>query len=604
MGVVLPDKLAFVLDLIGVNWPNVDEDDYREMAKSLRGFATDVDAGRGDSNVALNRLISTNRGEMTQAIEGHVRKLNGKHLHNLAEAGRLLAGGLDAAAVVVAGAKGAAIVQLGILAAEVATAQAAAPFTLGLSELGALGGVAVTRTVVKRILKGAAEAAVQEVMSVVTGPVFAALDSMTTDLVVQVVSDGLGAQDGINLKQTLQAGKDNLKIASAGGAGGAGGAYGGGGGGGLILASADGSGGGGGDLVFDEYEHNTFTGKVHEHSKHLDEKGGKHLHASLHHFGRTRGRGSLAKAIEEVTEKAMKSLGDAHGQLKKHLNDVGDGLSEAGKAQKKHDKHVQDSMDGVKNRHPDQKTAHGSGGGSGHGGNGSGGSGGQGNGSSGDGDRGRPMDPSPDWHGRTAKETRHHRGEPLDVAHLSPEQQSKELSRESKDLADKATESVQWPGGQVPPGKAKMPSGCAGAFLHNGVITSHTSFQQKKVSQDLPEDKRAIARAAQTPDVHPVLGKMYDDVLNSGGPTGVGHGKCAEMSLVSDRLHQMDPTGKSIRTPEDARKVLEGGIMETRVIGKQRHPDTGEVLTHGMHQPACMSCRQVLPKLGIIGRSG
>ncbi|MGI5340400.1 hypothetical protein ACQEVS_24880 [Streptomyces sp. CA-181903] len=342
-----------MFDLIGVNWPNVDEDDYREMAKSLRSFATDVDAGRGDSNVALNRLISTNRGEMTEAIEGHVRKLNGKHLHNLAEAGRLLAGGLDSAAVVVAGAKGAAIVQLGILAAEVASAQAAAPFTLGLSELGALGGVAVTRTVVKRILKGAAEAAVQEVMSVVTGPVFAALDSMTTDLVVQVVSDGLGAQDGINLKQTLQAGKDNLKIASAGGGGGAGG--------GLVLASAGGDGGGGGDLVFDEHEHNTFTGKVHEHSKHLDEKGGKHLHASRHHFGRTRGRGSLAKAIEEVTEKAMKSLGDAHGQLKKHLNDVGDGLSEAGKAQKKHDKHVQDTMDGVKNRHPDQKPANGSG---------------------------------------------------------------------------------------------------------------------------------------------------------------------------------------------------------------------------------------------------
>ncbi|GAA2925688.1 hypothetical protein GCM10020221_22040 [Streptomyces thioluteus] len=390
MGVVLPDKLVFVLDLIGVNWPNVDEDDYRDMAKSLRSFADDVDTGRGDSNVALNRLLSTNRGEMTEAIEAHVKKLNGKHLHNLAEGGRLLAGGLDAAAVVVAGAKGAAIFQLGLLATEVATAQAAAPFTLGLSELGALGGVAITRTVVKRILKGAAEAAAQEVLSVVTGPVFAALDSMATDLVVQVVSEGLGAQDGIDLKQTVQAGKDNLKIAGAGG------------GGGLILASAGGGGGGSGDLVFDEHEHNTFTGKVHDHSKHLDEKGGKHLGSTRHHFSRTRGRGSLAKAIEEVAEKAMKSLDKAQGELTKHLDDVGKGLTEAGKGQKKHDQHVEGGMKGVKHHGSDQKPADASGGGGG--GKDGGGSGSSGHGGGSSAEAGRPSRWTPSRNGTVTRE--------------------------------------------------------------------------------------------------------------------------------------------------------------------------------------------------------
>ncbi|WP_249375349.1 putative adhesin [Streptomyces sp. I05A-00742] len=338
MGVVLPDKLAFVLDLIGVSWPNVDEDDYRDMARSLRGFADDVDTGRGNAQVALNRLLSTNRGQMTEAIDAHVRKLNGKHLHNLAEGGRLLAGGLDAAAVVVAGAKGAAVVQLGILAAEVAAAQAAAPFTLGLSELGAVAGVATTRTVVKRLLKEAAEAAAQEVLSVVTGPVFASLDAMATDLVVQVVSDGLGAQNGVDLEQTAQAGRQHLRPASAQGAGGADGR-------GLVLAGAGGGGGGGnGDLVFDEHEHNTFTGSVHDHSRHLGEKGGRHLGTTRHHFNRTRGGGSLARAIEEAVEKAMRSLGTAHGELKKHLDDVGKGLAEAGRAQKKQDRHIRDTF--------------------------------------------------------------------------------------------------------------------------------------------------------------------------------------------------------------------------------------------------------------------
>ncbi|WP_053161251.1 YwqJ-related putative deaminase [Streptomyces caatingaensis] len=583
MGVVLPDKLAFVLDLIGVNWPNVDEDDYRDMATALRGFADDVDAGRGDSNVALNRLISTNRGEMTSAIEAHVKKLNGKHLHNLAEGGRLLAGGLDAAAVVVAGAKGAAIVQLGILAGEVAAAQAAAPVTLGLSELGALGGVAVTRTVVKRILKEAAEAAAQEVLSVVTGPVFAALDSMATDLVVQVVSDGLGAQDGIDLKQTLQAGKDNLKIASAGGDGG------------LILASAGGPDGSNGDLVFDEHEHNTFTGAVHDHRKHLHEKGGQHLHTTRHHFNRTRGRGSLAKAIEEVAEKAMKSLDKAQTELTKHLDDVGKGLAEAGKGQKKHDQHVEGGMKGVKHHGSDQRPADASGGGSGgKGGSGSGGSG-HGGRSSGGGGQAKPLDPQPNWHGYTGNETRHHRGDALDVSHLSADRQRHELGRETRRLADKAVEKVEWPKGQVPTGKSRMQSGCAGALLHNGTITSHTSMQQKKISKQLTGEKRAEAQAAQTPRAHPVVAQMYEDVKNSGVELGSGHGKCSEVALLSDRLHQLDPTGQSIRTVEDARKVLSGAVIDTRAIGTQVDPDTGAIIEHGQHQPACKSCRHVFP---------
>ncbi|MGD9482220.1 hypothetical protein WDH52_02995 [Streptomyces sp. TRM70308] len=38
MGYVLPDGADAMLDLIGVGWPNVDEDDYRDMANDLRDF--------------------------------------------------------------------------------------------------------------------------------------------------------------------------------------------------------------------------------------------------------------------------------------------------------------------------------------------------------------------------------------------------------------------------------------------------------------------------------------------------------------------------------------------------------------------------------------
>ncbi|WKX72913.1 YwqJ-related putative deaminase [Streptomyces sp. XD-27] len=574
MGVVLPDELSTVLDLIGVSWPNVDEDDYRDMADALRDFATEIDTGRGDTQTALNRLISTNKGETTAAINAHINKLNGKHLHNLAEASRLLAGGLDGAATLVAGAKGAAVAALWTLAAEVAAAQATAIFTLGLSELAALGGVAVTRTIVKKALKEGAKLAAEEILAVVTAPAFAALENMATDLIVQVVEDGVGIRDGVDLGQTAQAGKDGLQLASVDG-----------GGGGLVLASV-GPGGGTGDLVFDEHEHNTFASRTYDHSKHLDEKGGPHLTRSRGHFGRTKGKGDLAQTIENAVEKAMTSLGGAHGKLKTHLNDVGDGLVKAGGGHKARNEKVRDDFKGVKKPDVDGPPAGGGGGGNKPPGSGGGSNGGP-----------KPLHPQPRWHGQTAGGTNHHRRDALDVNGLSPEEQRRLLEQETRDLADEASNAR----GQTPPGKGRLDSGCAGSLLHNGVITSHTSMQHK-VPKNIKGEERERAKAAQGPHPHPAVRDLYDDIKAREEKIGRGHGQCAEVALISDRLHQLDPTGQNIRTVEDARRALDGAVIDTRAIGDMTDPKTGEVTRHGEFLPACDSCKHALPALGIKGR--
>ncbi|MFF5255149.1 WXG100 family type VII secretion target [Streptomyces leeuwenhoekii] len=210
MGVVLPDELAWVLDLIGIEWPNVDEDEFREMADDLRAFAEEVDDGRAGTHQAVQRLLSENSGVAIEAFQAHWNKVNSEHLANLGEGARLLANGLDGAATLIAGAKGAAIVQLGILAAEVAAAQAAAPITLGLSELGALGATQATRVVVRRILREAEQAAAEEIMALATGPVFAALGSMAGNLTVQLTAGALDPQDDVEWDQVGQAGKEGF----------------------------------------------------------------------------------------------------------------------------------------------------------------------------------------------------------------------------------------------------------------------------------------------------------------------------------------------------------------------------------------------------------
>ncbi|MFE1321763.1 hypothetical protein [Kitasatospora phosalacinea] len=211
MGVVLPDELAWVLDLIGINWPNVDEDEYRAMADELRELASSLAEDRDALSSAVGGLMEMNRGAAADAFRAQFDKVVGTHLPQVGQALEVFAFGLDGAAVVITGAKIAAIVQLGIMAAELIAAQAAAPFTLGLSELGAVGATQATRIIVKRLLKEAEQQLLSELMSLVEGPVFAALGNMAQDLVVQLAMNAVGAQDGIDLNRTAKAGVDGFK---------------------------------------------------------------------------------------------------------------------------------------------------------------------------------------------------------------------------------------------------------------------------------------------------------------------------------------------------------------------------------------------------------
>lgn len=216
MGVVLPDEVDWVLDLIGVNWPNVDEDEFREIADSLRAFAEEVDNGRADTVVAVQRMISENVGPASDAFNNHWTAIAGRHLHGLGEAGRLLATALDGAALVIEGAKIAAIAQLIALAAEVVAAQAAAPLTFGLSEAGALGATQVTRLAVRRLLKEAEQQIVQQLLSIVEEPVVNALSNMAGDLVLQLGENAVGMTEGVDWGAVGRSGADGAKQSQIG----------------------------------------------------------------------------------------------------------------------------------------------------------------------------------------------------------------------------------------------------------------------------------------------------------------------------------------------------------------------------------------------------
>ncbi|MER6353173.1 YwqJ-related putative deaminase, partial [Streptomyces sp. NPDC001634] len=200
---------------------------------------------------------------------------------------------------------------------------------------------------------------------------------------------------------------------------------------------------------------------------------------------------------------------------------------------------------------------------------------------------GASLDPQPDWHGQSAGQMKHYRRPALDVSHLPIEHQLAVLDKEAAKLADEARDA---PAGVAPSGQNHLTTGCAGSFLHDNVITAHTSTT-KMHGQKLPHTHQVLQG---------ILKQISDDVDAGVLPgKGTGHGKCAEISLISDRLHQLDPSGTQIRTAADARRLLEGSVMHTRKIGDFIRRDGEVVGRHNDYLPPCDTCKHILPALGI-----
>ncbi|MEU6170095.1 DUF6531 domain-containing protein [Streptomyces tanashiensis] len=312
MAVTVPDWADTLLDLVGVNWPNVDEDAYREMADALREFADDLADDGQLANNHMERLLSSGHGEAMDALNEHWTKVKGKHLKDMVSAARTIADALDMVAGAIEVMKGKALVELGVLAGQTGLAMALIPVTGGLSALLGAGAIAFTKKQLLKLITAAMEEAVAHVVSVMTEPVVAALENMAADLVVQVSMDALGVQNGVDLDRTKQAGKDGFDEGVQGAKEG------------LKLASAGGGGGGGGGKGFhiEHDEHDQAGTRLNGVSAGIHGRTAGKLTKAKGHQGRNKGRDDIADALDPVIEKAMGALVKSAKTMGDHIGDT------------------------------------------------------------------------------------------------------------------------------------------------------------------------------------------------------------------------------------------------------------------------------------------
>ncbi|MFJ7905059.1 toxin glutamine deamidase domain-containing protein [Streptomyces sp. NPDC096198] len=211
VSMMLPDELEWVLEMLGYRWPTADEDKLRESANLWRRFGDDVTGLHTAANASARTVVAHNSGASIDAFTKTYAKFDGGngsdgYLANAAQAACTIANVLEACAYLVELAKWAVIAQLIALAFEIAAAQAAAPFTFGLSEAGALGATQATRLIVRRLLDELKEALMEAIVEAMKEPAISAIEAIITDLIRQTVNVGFGAQQGYDLGTTVAAG--------------------------------------------------------------------------------------------------------------------------------------------------------------------------------------------------------------------------------------------------------------------------------------------------------------------------------------------------------------------------------------------------------------
>ncbi|MEV3859502.1 DUF6531 domain-containing protein [Streptomyces sp. NPDC050095] len=306
MGYTIPGWLDDVLDFIGINFPNVDEDDYREMADAMREFADKFEGHGGDAHKAFSRILSSSEGWAVDSMEQHWNQIKASHLEKLPELARLFADACDILADIIFGMKTKAEIELGAMAASVGISAGLAVVTGGLSALIGAGEVAAMRQVVKRIIDEAVDRIVDEVLAKITQPINAKLESMVEDMVLDLAEgafhmppadgSGGGGKHGGGM-HIASAGAGAMQIASAGG-------------------------GAQKRTHIDHFEFEDGAGKVSKHGGELHLAASSSLGKARGAFGRSKGRDPFTQAFDSVLHGALKGSEKALGKVAKHLTDT------------------------------------------------------------------------------------------------------------------------------------------------------------------------------------------------------------------------------------------------------------------------------------------
>ncbi len=196
VSIELPGEVVWFLQLIGVNWPNVDEDQVRAFAGHVRDFANNVDGTHQQASSTIQQMSAAYSGNSYEQLVETWARMSNDHMQGLVEATHVVADALDVAADAIVAAKAAAIAELVALAASFVADQAAAVATFGAAEAAEALIVEAGKKLVNGLIQQLEMLIVAQVITAAVEPLEQTVGRALDGLVFKGLQSALGVPSG------------------------------------------------------------------------------------------------------------------------------------------------------------------------------------------------------------------------------------------------------------------------------------------------------------------------------------------------------------------------------------------------------------------------
>jgi len=178
----LPLPVVNLLNVLGVPWPYIDEDQVRGFATLTRQFATAVRTTHDDATRTIADLALAYQGSATDAMNSGWAKLSGRHVDEIVDGCHVLADALDVAAGYIVAQKVEAIAVLVGMAAAFVGDQVAAVATFGLAEVAVPVIIEGAERIVKSLVMDLEQYVVGKVIEAAAEPLFEKIEDALSGL--------------------------------------------------------------------------------------------------------------------------------------------------------------------------------------------------------------------------------------------------------------------------------------------------------------------------------------------------------------------------------------------------------------------------------------
>jgi uncharacterized protein YukE len=196
MAIELPAEVAQFLQLIGINWPMINEDKVREFGVHVRQFADNLKDSHDQAHSTIQQLGQAYQGAGYEALMAKWSSTSTQHMTELVDACHVVGDALDAAADVIIGLKVEAIAELVVMAVSFIADQAAAVATFGIAEAAEALIVEAAEKLVEFLKQQVIQHIAGAVIGAAVGPLMEKVAAAVKGLAFEAVSAALGTTGG------------------------------------------------------------------------------------------------------------------------------------------------------------------------------------------------------------------------------------------------------------------------------------------------------------------------------------------------------------------------------------------------------------------------